>query len=138
MKHENYIITKYTKEIELSELDFDLDCDILGTDDFDDKEHIVIENGNKYSYAGESTPIKIDAMIKTLEELKQGGANYVEVVFHCDHHGYVFNGAKITKATPEEINEHEISEKRNELQEKLRKATILQQELDKLNEELNG
>lgn len=138
MKHENYIITKYTEEIELSELDLELDCDILGSDEFDDKEHIVIEKGNIYSYAGESTPIKIDTIINTLEKLRDGGANYVEIMHHCDHHGYIFNGANITKATAEEINEHEISNERKRFQENVNKANKLQVELDKLNAELNG
>lgn len=133
--HENYILIKYTKEIELSEVDIDLNIAILEPD-YDDYDKIIISGDG--SYERESEPIHIDAVIKALEKLKSDGANYVEIMYHCDHHGYVFNGAHIKKATPEEIKEYINSKIRNNFQEKVNKAIKLQKELDELNKELNG
>ena len=127
-----YVLKKYFKEVEIDEIDFVNQTLLFGeSDDYIETEFIRKgEQGNWYW--GESIPMEIDAMIETLNELKKQGANFVEVVYHCDHLGYVFNGLEMRKATDEEIAEHlgkQVEVKENAKQEKIAE---LEKELKRL------
>ena len=51
---------------------------------------------NKLNYVESSIPsIDIDTVIKTLQNLKESGADRVYIATHCDHNGYYFNGVKL-------------------------------------------
>lgn len=114
-------ITKtYLKEIELSEIDFELNEDIH-RDWYDIgkiNNRVNITKNNKGSWEGDTIPIKIDDVIKTLQQLKKSGANYAEIMYHSDHNGYVFNGLEIRKSTEKEIKEHSDKNKEKEIIEK--------------------
>jgi len=122
------IIRKYTEEIEFSEIDFEMYDKVLGKN-WDEKNEIESGVENK-SWYGEAYAMDIDKMIEVLNGLKKGGANYVEVMYHCDHIGYVFNGVEIRKATKEEIAaDNELIAAKN--------AANKQREIDALEKKLN-
>jgi len=130
-----YVTKKYFKEIEISEIDFVNDNLLFGqSEDYIDKEYITTEVEHSW-YAGESYPMEIDAMIETLNNLKEQGANFVEVVYHCDHIGYVFNGLEMRKATKQEIAEYLGEEQAQEKLEKEQEIAALEEKLRKLKEE---
>lgn len=128
----NYtILQKYTEEIEISEIDFDLQEDIVEGQDVNDisVDYIVVDN-KKARYSGESHPIKIDQLIAILGALKSGGANYAEIMFHCDHIGYVFNGVDVKLAGDDDVAE-------NKKLIDAKKAEIKQREIDALERKLS-
>lgn len=92
---------KYLEEVEYSEIDFTL-YDDLGIAEYD-MEHIDdcldvkldFDENYKGNYNQESAPINIDVLIHQLNKMKDSGANYVEIVYHEDHIGYVINSLKI-------------------------------------------
>ena len=93
---------RYIEEEEVSELDLELVDVILGECSNKDYDYDVISNRG-FDYSGEGDEMKIDNLIEILEGFKKKGANYVEMINHCDHNGYVFNSLEIRKATKEEI-----------------------------------
>jgi hypothetical protein len=127
----------YKKELigaeSISELDFELQdrfgFDYEIHDDFVDISEVVT---NTYG----ATPIDIDRIIKLLEAAKKNGANFVEVVDHCDHHGYEFSFLKIRAATEDEIINYLSQEKNKtksalELEEKQLKDRLAEIEKEK-------
>jgi len=122
MSKKVYITNKYVKELEHSEIDFDLYEKILGKDWSDiDREEIDLGRDNNW-WTGEGYPIEIDRVIKTLQKLKKRGANFVEIMYHCDHIGYVFNGVDIHESTEGELKKHLESEKKNKAKQEEIKA----------------
>lgn len=102
----NHSITQvYTTGESLTEIDFTLRDEILGKDWADHEERFdqITLNNDHDNWKGESHPIKIDEVIKILEKLKSNGSNYVEIMYHCDHIGYYFNGLDIHRSTDEEV-----------------------------------
>ena len=98
-----YIFKKYIAEKEVSELDMENQDVVLGHN-IDGWDYETIEKDvNKFSWAGESIEINIDDVIKELKLLKKKGANYVEIMYHCDHYGYNFTGLEMREATKEEV-----------------------------------
>ena len=90
-----YIFKKYIAEKEVSELDMENQDVVLGHN-IDGWDYETIEKDvNKFSWAGESIEINIDDVIKELKLLKKKGANYVEIMYHCDHYGYNFTGLEM-------------------------------------------
>lgn len=115
-------ITKIYKsdEIYSSELDMLMRDEILGKNWSDGEwpDTITLDRKNN-KWHGESEPIKIDFVINALEKLKKDGCNYVEIMFHEDHHGYYFNGLDIHRSTESELAAEEeriniITEKNKE------------------------
>lgn len=100
----NTIIKRYTREVELSEIDFDLYQREIG-DEYDGYLTEIKVYCQKSTWSEESYPINIDKVIEVLSNLKKDGANYVEIMYHCDHIEYVFNGVEVRKATKIEIEE---------------------------------
>lgn len=118
-----FLTLLYKKEIETNDsIRWDCFYDIFG-DDFDNGEDVYPEEilkKNGKSWAGDVDHIKIDNVIKILEKLKKSGCNYVEIMHHCDHNSYVFNGIHIQKSTPEEIDEHNRTlDKRKDKQKRI-------------------
>ncbi len=127
------------KEIQLCELDL-LNRDIILGKKWDDEKFqypITITKTKKgaeekYSFRGEAEPVLIDTLIEVLEKLKDKGCNFVEIMNHCDHHGYHINGVEIRKATQVEIEKHEkeLSNRNMELAQK--KVKELQDEITQI------
>ena len=92
-----------------------------------------IIKGAKGNWEGECDPILIDTLIDTLTKMKKT-CNYVEVMFHCDHHGYVLNGLEITKSTPEETKAY--CSKKAKHDEKMAQIIKLRNELKKMENEI--
>jgi hypothetical protein len=108
----NNSITKIYKTSEsLTEIDFVLRDKILGKNWSENEERFgdITLNNDYNSWKGESHPINIDDVIKALEKLKKKGSNYVEIMYHCDHIGYYFNGLDIHRSTDIEIKENEMT-----------------------------
>lgn len=97
-----YIKKKYIEEEEVSELDLELVEVVLGECKDEDYDYDIISNRG-FDYSGEGDAMEIDNLIEILQDFKKNGANYVEMMNHCDHHGYVFSSLEIRKATKEDI-----------------------------------
>ena len=95
-KSERYIVEyNYKTEFELDEIDFDLQSELKIKEN--DSNMGTLNNGESL-WSGESFPINIDIVIEVLNEFKKKNkCNYVEIVYHSDHIGYIFNGLNITK-----------------------------------------
>lgn len=76
--------------------------------------------------------VKIDELIKTLQDLKDKGSNYVACDWHCDHQELEVHGFNFRKATEEEvkIEEDKIKVEKNIL--KKRQIEELERQLAKL------
>lgn len=96
-KSVKYVLEKkYIHEISFSEIDFDMYEDVGIKDD--DKEIGRIDNSDKIcNWGGETAPIGIDRMMKALQEMKDKGCDYVEIMYHEDHIGYELSGLMIRK-----------------------------------------
>jgi len=113
----------YKKEVETNDsIHYDCFCDILGKGFEDDgdtyPQQIIL--GKNTTWGREVDHIKIDKVIKILQNLKKSGCNYVEIMHHCDHGSYVFNGIFVRESTPEEIEVFQnLSQKKKEFQKKM-------------------
>ena len=84
------IIIKYLEDIEI---DLHNEDKILGiNEDGHDYTTDAYVDYDKTMWAREVEEIDIDTAIETLTKLKESGANYVEIMHHCDHNSYVFTG----------------------------------------------
>ena len=84
MSNNVYITKTAISEVEVSEIDFLL-YEKFGFN-YDTHDDIVtIENGR---FQSDGYPIDINNMIEILQSMKEKGANYVELNYHCDHIGY--------------------------------------------------
>lgn len=125
-----YIKQTYLKEIEESELDFINQDAILGhNEDGHDFEWIITTKEDAYWY-NESQEIEIDLVIETLKELKKDGANYVEIIHHGDHHGYIFNGLHMGIPTKEEIGAYKKAKK-------MANKKVIEEKISKLEGEIS-
>ena len=70
----------------LSELELELDKDVLGDIDYD----MAWPEGIGDRSRVDGSPVKIDTLIKILQNFKNKGANYVSLDANDDHHGYKF------------------------------------------------
>ena len=123
-----YISKKLIDEADVSEIDFDFN-EAFGFD-YDYYDDIIDINKNKSSL--DSEPILIDRLINILQELKNNGANYVQLEENCDHQGYDIEGFQIRLATPEEIENYYNKDKILEKSKKQEKIKRLEEELKKL------
>lgn len=133
MKNKNHSITKiYKVEESTTEIDFTLRDKVLGKD-WDEHENrfdeIVKGGGGQY---GQSSPIEIDKVIKTLQGFKDSGCNHVEIMYHEDHIGYYFYGLDIHRSTDQEVAEEK--ERRDKIENRRTSLRIksLEAELSKL------
>lgn len=127
----NTITIEYIDFKSKSEIDIDLYYEVLGRKDADEAyeewgPHII-----DTSPCYHNDPIKIDTLMKQLRQLKNSGANYVAIDYHCDHHEYNVEGYAIRRATDEDIAEEE----KRVLAEKVEKANVLREEANRLIEQ---
>jgi hypothetical protein len=120
-----YLIKELIEDTGFSELDFVLEDDFGIDTEMSCYDIIENKRGRADAY-----PIKIDDMIKKLEDLKQKGASYVEIDYHCDHIGYDISGFFIRKSTEEESKEF-IKIEMDEI-EKINRIKALQDEIKKI------
>jgi len=126
-----YISKKLIDNASVSEIDFDFN-EVFG---FDYDEHDDIIDVNEYEGDLDSEPILIDKLIKILQELKNNGANYVQLEENCDHQGYDIEGLQVRLATPEEIENYNNKDKILEESKKQKEIKRLEEELKKLKNE---
>jgi hypothetical protein len=74
----------------------------------------------------------IDEAIEMLQKMKEKGANYIEIDYHCDHVSYLFSGWEIRLATPEEEAAETDAQKSEQMQQKEEKIKELQKQLREL------
>ena len=131
-----YILQHYKKEIALCELDFTVREKFLGQEENDDWwDHEKIRKFNGDFWWGEATEIDVDLAINTLQELKKEGCNFVEIMHHGDHHGYIFVGKEVRLATDTEIMEHELKNKEISDGQRQKKIAELEAKLKELKSE---
>jgi hypothetical protein len=115
------IIGEITEELgPILEEEFGIDRDL---DPFLEN-FIIIEKGG---LGVASYPIKIETLIRILQEMRDLGSTHVELDYHCDHNEYNLTGFHISESTEEEIREYEeekenakrIAEKRKALLKEL-------------------
>jgi hypothetical protein len=133
-----YLINKYIAEEDISELDQVNMIDIFGHDYWDihdGNKEIIYINEDAYDWRGEAEPIKIDMLMEFLINLKNEGADYVEIMNNTDHHGYVITALNMRKATIKEAYDYRIQENQEVLDEKDNEIEYLEKKLDKLKKE---
>lgn len=133
-----YATVKYLKEIEVSELDITNTQKVFGKDIYDNDgghEFIRKQLNKEYGYEGESEEISIDTLEKIIDKMKKAGANYMEIVPHGDHHGYVFYGLEIRKSTADEIFDQESKRRKNN--ELIKCYQKLDEEMKEISKKLN-
>lgn len=60
-----------------------------------DKDELVLIKTNvskDFTWAGESTSIKIEDLKKVIEKFEKNDVKYIEIMYHVDHNGYYFYG----------------------------------------------
>jgi len=134
-KSVKYIVEcDYKTEIEASEIDFDLQNKLKINNN--DSNMGTISNGDKMArWSGESFSIDIDRVIKILNQLKtKNKCKYVQIMYHVDHIGYVFNGLNITKHIEGSIGYRKLMNKivEGEIDKNDRKIKLLEDELERL------
>lgn len=97
-----HIKRKLVYESELSELDYEL-YDEFGFDSDTHSRGILVDTAD---YESNAYPISIDKLIDELTEMKRQGATHVEIHYHTDHIGYVFDGYTIEVMTDTDIKEY--------------------------------
>lgn len=134
-KNKKYMVEySYQTEVELSEIDFDLQKELkIGEDDSNMGQ---ISNGEtNSSWAGETFPINIDRVIKILNDLKKKDkCKYVQIMYHVDHIGYVFNGLNITKHLEGSMGYRKLMNQvvESEIEKNNRRIEELEEELARL------
>ena len=84
----------YISEKKILDLDVRLSNELkVGEDD----EIVSINNSDNFTWSGESHPINIDSLIELLNQIKENGCKYVEIMYHIDHIGYYIYGMNIKK-----------------------------------------
>ena len=121
-----YVKRELVYENELSEIDVQFE-DEFGFD-YEEHEDFIVE-GDSNGYA-DAYPIKIEEVIQELVNMKDAGATHVEIGYHCDHIGYIFEGYKIKSMTSEEVEDVENKKKAEE--EKQKKITELKRQIQML------
>ena len=121
-----YVKRELVYENELSEIDFQLKEE-FGFD-YEKHDDFIVE-GDSNDYA-DAYPIKIEEVIQELANMKDAGATHVEIGYHCDHIGYIFEGYKIKSMTGEEVenveNEKKAEEKKQKIAELKRQIQMLE------------
>lgn len=132
----NLYVCNYKAQEELSEIDFDLYESLFPRWSENDEEHpeqiTVFPNDEPLYWVGESYPIHIEDVIKVLNDMKEKGCNYVEIMYHTDHIGYVFTGLDVHIASEKEIAKHEEVSKNKRNAEIQRRIAQLEAEIQKL------
>ena len=125
-----YIKKSLIDNVSISELDFDLQDEFGFNYDDDDSQfrEIMSDAGRADTY-----PVKIDVLMRILQDMKDQGATHVELDYHCDHIGYDISAFHISHATAEEIAE--VNQRERLHREKMQKRAELLRQLDELERE---
>lgn len=97
-----------------------------------------ITKKNNYSYNCESSAIQIEEVYNICSELTKKGATHIEIVYHEDHDGYIFNGVELKKATKEDIERHNSKLEILSKKSLLKKKESLKKEIQKIDNKLNA
>jgi hypothetical protein len=121
------------------ELDFKTRDEILdsGWGENNDYPLTITKGDTGRNYEGDSYAMSIISLEKILTKLKKKGANYVEIMYHCDHIEYEINGLEVHKTTPEEFIEYDEMVKTATEEAKKKEIAKLQNQLKKLKGETN-
>jgi hypothetical protein len=131
----NLYTKKYKKQIEISEIDFDLYEEFFPRwDTYDDERgthpEVIESNPEELDWINEVHPVNIERALNILSQLKENGCSHVEIMYHTDHIGYIFTGVDIYLSTKEEIKENLLKDK--EESERSERILELQRELNHL------
>lgn len=111
------------KQIELSELDFVVQDELLGENPDGHDYDFMFDDSSEEIYWNEGDYIPIQTLLNTVHKLKEHGVTHVQVYPHCDHHGYYFTGSKLEVVSGEET----IELKKKRLQKEIKIAESVQQ-----------
>ena len=125
-----YIKKRLIDNVSIGELDFDLQDEFGFNYDDDDSQfrEIMSDEGHTDTY-----PVKIDVLMRILQDMKDQGATHVELDYLCDHIGYDMSAFHIAHATAEEIAE--VNQRERLHREKMQKRAELLRQLDELERE---
>ena len=128
-----YLTFFYKKEVETGDsISYDCHQDIFGkgfnNDGENHPEEIFIRNKSNWGFKVDH--IKIDNVIKILQKLKKGGSNYVEILHHCDHRSYIFNGIEVRESTQKEIDDYNSNQLK--IKEKQKRIEELKKEIQRV------
>lgn len=121
-----YLKREVVYESEISEIDFKLKEE-FGFD-YEKHEDFLIE-GDSNGYA-DAYPIKIEHIIQELVNMKDAGATHVEIGYHCDHIGYIFEGYRIKPMDKSEVEEIKNMKAKND--KKIQEIADLKQRIKEL------
>lgn len=123
MSKRKYITKQYVVEDSVNEIDFDL-YEYFKLKENDTLE-IITKPNKKANWSGESYPINVDTLLSMLNNMKEKGCNFVEVMYHTDHIGYVVNGLNIQPSANEELAAHKVKT------DQIKRITAEMRELEK-------
>ncbi len=133
-----YIVKKYVGEIENDDgMNYHPLYKAFGENALDGPGGYITKPHQK-RYANESSPISIDELQKIISKLIKKGATHVEIVYHCDHDNYIFNGVSLVKATQEDVDNFNKDKEEENKKSLERQRKELKKLLDKVDEELDG
>lgn len=98
---------------------------------FDFDEHHSYASVGKTLYY-DSGLVNIDKMIEKLQEMKQAGANYASIDYHCDHQEYDIYGVNFQVASDIEIQEHKAKIEKRKQSKKDAEIADLEKKLQSL------
>ncbi len=135
MQKKAIIENEYIVEEFLVEIDFDLNKELkIDWNDFNIPDK-VNSGETKFTWAGDSYPIKIDKVLKILNKLKdKHKCKYVEIMYHEDHIGYYFNGLNIHKHVEgsKKYKEYNVVQENEIKRQQQKKIVELENELKQL------
>jgi hypothetical protein len=97
---------------------------------------VTLGVNERHSYPGANVPMPIDEAIEMLQKMKEKGANYIEIDYHCDHVSYLFSGWEIRKATKEELDKEQSTQDEYRQKIKEKKIKELQDQINELKNEV--
>lgn len=132
MKDTNiYVKRNLVYENELSEIDFVLHNEFRYN--YEEHEDFFIEG--EYAGRADAFPININDVIQELSNMKDAGATHVEIGYHCDRIGYIFEGYQITSMTETGVNQ--LKQKQESERLKQEKINDLRKQIKTLENELD-
>jgi hypothetical protein len=139
-KNINHSVTySYKSEVPATEIHYDIMDKILGKN-WENKaysEIIIVPDKSSWANSVDAVPVEIDRVIKILTKLKKEGSNYIEIMYHCDHAGYYFNGIDIHRSTDEEVAKENERLEKFETAKKQAEIQLLEQKIDQIKKSLN-
>ncbi len=139
-KNINHSVTySYKSEVPATEIHYDILDKIIGKN-WETEPHseiTIVPGKNSWANSMDASPIEIDRVLKILTKLKKEGSNYVEIMYHCDHAGYYFNGIDIHRSTDEEVAQEKKRLEEFETAKKQAEIQFLERKIDQIKKSLN-